>query len=95
MKPTVINQHFSNGTKIIVNYLVYYIMYVRHLTFNRKNINVLTVTNIFIKKKQTVLFSSLTESALHSDQDKTCRRKAHALRPPFWLSPSLVCDPTP
>lgn len=81
MKPPVINQHFSNGNKIIVNYLVYYIMYVRHLTFNRTNIKV--QTNVFIKKKLTVLFCFLTESALHSDQDKTCRRKAHAFRPPF------------
>lgn len=50
MKPIVINQYFSYGNKVIVSYLVYYIMYVRHLTFNSANINVLT--NVFLKKSR-------------------------------------------
>lgn len=69
MKPTVINQHFSNGNKVIVNYLVYYIMYVSHLMFNRKNIKV--QTNVFIKKSRLYYFVLLQSQP--STQIKTRR----------------------
>lgn len=69
MKPTFINRHVSNGSKVIVNHRVYYMMYVRHLMFNRTNIKV--QTNVFIKKNRLYYFVFLQSQP--STQIKTRR----------------------